>query len=95
MRHAIAAILLLVACGTSQPIAPATPSGVVAIVGGLVKPMNGPDIPGGTVILKEGLILEVGKDVAIPAGASVVDAKGKIVMPGFVDSNTRVGILEV
>jgi imidazolonepropionase-like amidohydrolase len=97
VKHAIVAVLLLVACGSSEPAkpSPAAARDAIAITGGLVKPMNGPDIPGGTVLIKGGLIVEVGKEVEIPAGATVVDAKGKIVMPGFIDSNTRVGILEV
>ena len=90
---------LLVACvpapAPSAATSPRQGSDVIAIVGGLVKPMNGPDIPGGTVLIKDGKILEVGKDVAVPAGATVVDAKGKIVMPGLIDSNTHIGLNEI
>ncbi len=86
------ALLMLIACA-STPVQDG--KGVIAIVGGLVKPMNGPDIPGGTVLIKDGRILEVGKDLAIPQGATVVDAKGKIVMPGMIDSNTNVGLNEI
>ncbi len=88
----IALALLLAACGSTPP---AQDTAVTAIVAGLVKPMNGPDIPGGTVLIKDGRILDVGKDLAVPAGATIVDAKGMIVVPGFIDANTHVGILEV
>ncbi len=34
-------------------------------------------------------IAEVGKDLAVPAGAQVIDAAGKYVMPGGVDVHTH------
>jgi hypothetical protein len=42
-------------------------------------------IKGGTVILKGSKIDKVGgSDLAVPQGATIIDAKGKIVAPGFV-----------
>lgn len=41
-------------------------------------------IPGGTVVIKGTKIDKVGKDVPIPPDAKIVDAKGKVVTPGFV-----------
>lgn len=65
---------------------------VVAIRGGTVLPIAGPAIPNGTVVLKGGKILAVGANVAIPAGAEIVDAKGKYVMPGVIDAASQIGI---
>jgi imidazolonepropionase-like amidohydrolase len=57
---------------------------VVAVVGGDVHTITREVIRGGTVLVKDGKILKVGQDLPIPAGATVIDAKGKHVTPGFV-----------
>jgi imidazolonepropionase-like amidohydrolase len=64
----------------------------VAIKGGTVLTMTGPAIKNGTVLIRDGKITAVGAGVAIPAGAKVVDATGKYVMPGLVDAMCYYGI---
>jgi len=48
-----------------------------------------------TVILQDGVIAAVGKDVRIPAGARVVDVAGKFITPGLIDAYGRLGVTEV
>jgi imidazolonepropionase-like amidohydrolase len=67
----------------------------VAITGAKVYPVSGPPIEGGTVLIVNGKIAAVGANVAIPAGAQRIDATGKIVTPGFVNSSTQLGVQEV
>ena len=67
----------------------------IAITGGKVYPVSGPPIEGGTVVIVNGKIAAVGKNLAIPAGAQRIDATGKIVTPGFVNSSTQLGVQEV
>lgn len=67
----------------------------IAITGGKVYPVSGPPIENGTVVITNGRITAVGADVAIPAGAQRIDATGKIVTPGFVNSSTQLGVQEV
>jgi imidazolonepropionase-like amidohydrolase len=67
----------------SEEAAP-PPAEVTAIVGGDVWTMTKGIIRNGTVIIKGAKIDKVGKDVPIPQGAKVMDAKGKVVAPGFV-----------
>ena len=64
----------------------------IAIRGGTVLPVSGPAIPNGTVVIRGGKIVAVGANVAVPAGAEVVDATGKYVMPGVVDAESYIGI---
>lgn len=66
-----------------------------AITGGTVFPVSGPAIPGGTVVLQEGKILAVGKDVSIPGGAIRVNARGLNVYPGMIDAGTALGLAEI
>jgi len=67
----------------------------VAIVGGMVYPVSGPRIPGGTVIVQNGRIAAVGSGIAIPANARRIDARGKIVTPGFINVGTQLGLVEL
>jgi len=63
-----------------------------AIRGARVVPVSGPPIENGTIVISRGLIAGVGKDIAIPPEAWVIDGKGLIVYPGLIDSFTDVGI---
>jgi imidazolonepropionase-like amidohydrolase len=63
-----------------------------AIRGAKVVPVSGPPLESATVVVSRGLITAVGKDVAIPLEAWVIDGKGLTVYPGLVDAFTDVGI---
>jgi imidazolonepropionase len=49
-------------------------------------------IKGGSVAVKDGVVVDVGKNLSYKAEA-VIDAKGKTVMPGFVDPHTHLVFL--
>lgn len=67
----------------------------IAIVGGRVLPVSGPAIDGGTVVIRDGRIIAVGRDVAVPNGAERIDATGKWVTPGIINPATQLGLVEV
>jgi imidazolonepropionase-like amidohydrolase len=69
---------------------------VVALTGATVHTM-GPagTIENGTVVIENGRVRAVGKNVAVPAGARQIDARGKVVTPGLFDSISRIGLVEV
>jgi imidazolonepropionase-like amidohydrolase len=67
----------------------------IAITGGTVHPVSGPAIPNGTVIITNGRIAAVGAGIPIPAGARRIDATGKIVTPGLIESSTNMALVEV
>ncbi|MBL8695855.1 MAG: amidohydrolase family protein [Planctomycetes bacterium] len=73
--------------------APAQP--VIAIVNGTVIPVDGAPMENATVLVKDGLIAAVGRDVAIPQGATTLDAKGFFVYPGLIDAGTPLGLREI
>jgi imidazolonepropionase-like amidohydrolase len=67
-----------------------------AITGGRVVIGDGSEpIEGGTVVLRDGRVVAAGANVAVPAGATVIDARGKWVTPGVVAGFSRIGLLEV
>ncbi|MGO1509865.1 MAG: amidohydrolase [Actinomycetales bacterium] len=85
---------------TSTPFFPVPtpdrPGASVALVGGLVKPVTGPDIDGGVVLVEDGVITAVGAagEVKIPDGVTQVDTTGQVVVPGFVESHAHLGVSE-
>ena len=85
---ASAAILVL-------PGAAANAQGVTVIRNATVVPVTGPKMPGASVVIRNGRIEAVGASVAVPSGATVVDASGMFVYPGFIDSGTRLGLTEM
>ena len=71
-------------------------STTIAIVNGYVVPVSQEPIENGVVLVTEGVIEAVGAagDVSVPDGVTVVDAAGKWVLPGFIESHGHVGIHE-
>src|ERR1700709_579134 len=63
------------------------PQGTFAIRNGHIFPASGPDIANGTVLISGGKITAIGANVAIPAGATVIDASGLSVYPGMIETN--------
>ncbi len=80
----------------SSPIVPSRLSSqTIAITGGTVYPVSGPKIENGTVILRDGKIIQVGAGLAVPAGATRIDATGKWITPGLFHGGTTLGLVEV
>ena len=67
----------------------------IAITGGTVYPVSGPKLAHATVLIRDGRIVAVGSDVAIPNDATRVDATGKWVTPGLFHANTTLGLQQV
>src|SRR5246127_3662481 len=63
-----------------------------AIRGATVVPVSGPRLENATIIISRGVIKAVSKDATIPDEAWVIEGKGLVVYPGFIDSFTDVGI---
>jgi len=63
-----------------------------AIRGAKVVPVSGPAAENATIVISRGLITAVGRDVAVPPEAWVIEGKGLTVYPGLFDSFTDVGI---
>jgi imidazolonepropionase-like amidohydrolase len=70
------------------------PSAPFAIVGGRVLPVSSAPLENGVVLVEDGRISAVGESLAVPEGWDVVDATGKVVLPGFIESHGHVGIHE-
>ena len=64
---------------------------MILIKNGHVKTMSGPDIIGGDVLIENGKIKAVGKNLSAE-GATVIDAAGRLVTPGFVEAHCHIGL---
>ncbi len=65
---------------------------VHALTNARIVTAPGKTIEKGTVVLRDGVIVEVGANVKLPADARVWDLTGKTIYPGFIDAYSRVGI---
>ena len=65
----------------------------LAFTGAQIIPIVGEPIANGVLVVQHGKILVVGAagSVAIPAGAEIREATGKVLMPGLVDSHSHIG----
>jgi len=88
-------MLLILGCTAPTLYAQGGEPQYFAIRGAKVVPVSGPPIENATIVISRGLITAIGKDVAVPPEAWVVDGKGLIVYPGLFDSFTDVGIPSV
>ncbi|HEV2851570.1 MAG TPA: amidohydrolase family protein [Thermoanaerobaculia bacterium] len=78
------------------------PAGPLAVKGArLFDPETGEVLPGTTVVVSGNRIQAVGRDgeVSVPAGAEIIDAKGKMLLPGLWDMHQHLvetdGILDL
>ncbi len=81
----VAAALLLAVSTPSQE--------VLAVKGGRILTVTGPNIDDGVVLIENGRITKVAKaaDIEIPWAAKVIDATGKVVMPTWVVAHSQAG----
>jgi imidazolonepropionase-like amidohydrolase len=91
LRSAALRLLVLALVLHTQPASAQT----IAITGGKVFPVSGPPIENGTVVITNGKIVAVGANVAVPANARRIDATGKWVTPGLINSSTQLGLVEI
>jgi len=61
----------------------------VAIRNATILTVSNGTIEGGTVVIRNGKIAAVGRDVQVPAGVRVIDGTGKYVMPGIIDAHSH------
>lgn len=65
---------------------------ITAIRGGKVYTITNGTLENGTVLIENGKIKAVGSKIAIPKGATIVEAAGKTVMPGMIDSHSHISL---
>lgn len=81
---------LFLIIGTSLAFAQEVPQ---AFRGATVYPIDGEPIQDGTLVVQGGKVVALGKtgSVAVPSNAVIHDVKGKVLMPGLVDTHSHIG----
>jgi imidazolonepropionase-like amidohydrolase len=101
IRHfsgaALALALLLPSADaqTADGFAPADARGDLLIRGGTVLTITGGTLDNTDVLVEDGEIARIGRDLRAPGGVRVVDASGKYVMPGIIDAHSHIGLSSV
>jgi imidazolonepropionase-like amidohydrolase len=79
-------VLVLVAALVQLAAAQVT----VVRAGRLIDPDSGTVLTNQVILIKDGKVQAVGKELALPADARVIDLSGKTVLPGLIDCHTHV-----
>lgn len=82
-------LLLFVSMGWAVQ---AQPVGSVLIKGATVITITKGRLNNTDVLVRDGKIAEIGKDLDAPRGVKVIDASGKYLMPGIVDAHSHLAI---
>jgi len=91
MKRAILVVVLALAAPLGFAAEPQGP-GVIVIQNATILTITKGTIPNGSILIRDGKIAEVGRKVQVPAGATVMDAKGMYVMPGIIDCHSHIAI---
>ena len=90
-RYSAAAAALALAIATPALAA----DGPLVIAGARVVTISGAVLENTSIIIQNGRISSVGSGLTAPAGARIIDGKGKTVYPGLFDGLTYLGLAEV
>lgn len=67
---------------------------MILIKNGKIYTMAGKIYEKGCILVDRGRIAAVGEDIEAPEGAEVIDAEGRLVMPGIIDAHCHLGMWE-
>ena len=65
------------------------------IRGATVHPIASADIDNGSVLVRDGKIVGIGRNLTAPKGIKIIEGKGLHVYPGMIDSGTQIGLSEI
>lgn len=95
-----APLVALLACLAAPAWASPDPPGApqdhpIALVGGVIHPVAGPEIHDAVLLFDGGKIVAVGKDVPLADDVERIELNGRHVYPGFIDAFTQLGLVEI
>ena len=96
LRSQLAILLVLclsqvLALAQSDPTGTSAVTETFALTNATIITAPGNTLTESTIVVKNGLVIGVGSDAAIPADAQVIDASGLFIYPVFIDGMSNTG----
>ncbi|RFT16553.1 MAG: Secreted enzyme, contains two amidohydrolase related domains [Candidatus Saccharicenans subterraneus] len=67
-------------------------AGSLLIKNATILPVTGPPITGGDVLVIDGIIKQIGRNLTAPPGIRIIEAHGKYLIPGIIDTHTHLAL---
>src|SRR6266481_7881605 len=96
MKRRIAGLAIVLFVGlTPHALSAANPPdapAVILIQNATVLTVSHGTIEHGSILIKDGKILQVGQSIKAPKDAQIIDAAGQFVMPGIIDCHSHIAV---
>ena len=91
IRAVVAAALAVAVFGVEAPHAAQGPQAIAIVGGTLINGLGGAPVENSAIVIQGNRIVAAGPraGVAIPAGAQTIEAAGKFILPGLIDSKSN------
>ena len=91
LRLSLVASFAVPALLAQSPTTAPTPAKTIAVrAATLVDPRTGKTMANPVIVIEGDIVKAVGSDLAVPAGAELIDLKSATILPGLIDSHTHV-----
>jgi len=67
---------------------------MILIKNGKIYTMSDKVYEKGSILVENGKIVAIGENIEAPEDAEIIDAEGKLVMPGIIDAHCHLGMWE-
>lgn len=94
-NHMLAAFAVFVLALGLAAYLPAADNSSVLIKNVTIHPVTSPEIKGGSVLIVDGKIAEIGPKISPKSAATVVDGHGLHLYPGMINGASTVGLVEI
>lgn len=88
--HPVRLLLVTAAIGLTHSASAQTDQAIL-VRGATIHTAAGAPIQNGAVLVRGGKIVALGTNVTAPAGARIIEAAGKVVIPGMIDNHSHIG----
>ncbi|HMJ68922.1 MAG TPA: amidohydrolase family protein [Cyclobacteriaceae bacterium] len=85
-------LILILAIASCVSVQAQSEKGSILIKNGTVLTVTKGTLENTDVLVKDGKISQIAKNIAAPAGTKVIDATGLFVMPGIIDAHSHAGL---
>ena len=91
----LSAAFLVSGLAASDEVPPPKQDHPIILIGGTIYTISGEVIENGEILFDDGKIVEVGTSVSRPANAEIIETSGKAIYPGFIITNSILGLTEI